>query len=152
MPTLAKKPATTPLRVQLSATEFHQVILPPLSMPTRGPRGKLGDHRLVNRIFWVLYTGRPGKCLPVPKDDHDQPTIHDTTGYNVFAQWADDGAREPAFIASVRHLADQPHLDLSVLQGAGTNTVAPQGGDGLGDAGDTHQQGANGIAISDNHG
>jgi hypothetical protein len=32
MPTLAQKPPTTPIPVQLSAPEFHQFLLPHLSM------------------------------------------------------------------------------------------------------------------------
>ena len=55
MPTLAQKPATTPIPVQLSDTEFHQFILSHLSMPKRGPKCKLGYHRLFNLILWVLY-------------------------------------------------------------------------------------------------
>ena len=37
-----------------------------------------------------------------------------------------------AFVASVRHLAAEKHLDLTVLHGDGTNTVAKKGGMGLG--------------------
>jgi hypothetical protein len=88
MPTLAKKPATTPIPVQLSATEFHQFILPHLSMPKCGPRCQLGYHRIFNLILWVLYTGMQWKCLPVPKpkDDHDKPKIHYTTVYKSLRQ------------------------------------------------------------------
>ena len=46
MPTQAKRPATTPIPVQLSATEFHEFILPHLSMPKRGPKCKLGSLNL----------------------------------------------------------------------------------------------------------
>ena len=52
------------------------------------------------------------------------PEIHYTTVYKVFAKWSDDGSLEHAFIASVWHLSDQNQLDLSVLHGDGTNTVA----------------------------
>jgi hypothetical protein len=31
--------------------------LPHLSMPKRGPKCKLGYHRVFNLILWVLYTG-----------------------------------------------------------------------------------------------
>jgi hypothetical protein len=48
MPTLAQKPPTTPIPVQLSAPEFHQFLLPHLSMPKRGPKCKLGSHRVFN--------------------------------------------------------------------------------------------------------
>jgi len=92
------------------------------------------------------------KCLPVPKDLHGKATIHYTTVYKVFAKWADDGSLEQAFIASVRHLADQKRLDLSVLHGDGTNTVAKKGGDGIGYSGYKHQKGEKVMAIIDNNG
>ena len=44
------------------------------------------------------------------------------------AKWADDGSLWRAFVASVRHLAAEQHLDTSVLHGDGTNTVAKKGG------------------------
>jgi len=84
MPTLAQKPATTPIPVQLSEPEFTAFIFPHLSMPKRGPKCKLGYHRVFNLILWVLYTGMQWKCLPVPKDAHDKPAIHYTTIYKVF--------------------------------------------------------------------
>ena len=92
MPTLAKKSATTPTPVQLSDTEFHQCILPLLSMPKRRPKCTLGSHRVFNLILWVLSTGMQWQCLPVPKDTHSKPAIHDTTVDKVFATWTDDGS------------------------------------------------------------
>ena len=127
----AAKPATTPIPVQLSETEFTIFILPHLSMPKRGPKCKLGYYRVFNLILWVLYTGMQWKCLPVPKDGQGKPAIHYTTVYKVFAKWADDGSLWQAFIASVRHLAAEKHLDTSILHGDGTNTVAKKGAMGL---------------------
>jgi len=75
-----------------------------------------------------------------------------TIVYKVFARWSDDGSLEDAFIASVKHLADHHQLDLSVLHGDGTNTVAKKGGDGIGYSGHKHQKGEKVIAIIDNHG
>jgi len=152
MPMPAQKPATTPIPVQLSEAEFTEFILPHLSMPKRGPKCKLGYHRVFNLILRVLYTGMQWKCLPVPTDDDSKPAIHYTTVYKVFAKWADDGSLEHAFIASVEHLADHKQLDLSVLHGDGTNTVAKKGGDGIGYSGYKHQKGEKVIAIIDNHG
>ena len=43
------------------------------------------------------------------------------------AKWADDGSLWQAFIASVAHLAAEKQLDLRVLHGDGTNTVAKKG-------------------------
>ena len=131
MSTIAAKPATTPIPVQLSDSEFTAFILPHLSMPKRGPKCKLGYHRVFNLILWILYTGMQWKCLPVPTDSNGKPLIHYTTVYKVFARWADDGSLWQAFLASVTHLAAEKHLDTSVLHGDGTNTVAKKGGMGL---------------------
>src|SRR5882672_7198493 len=51
------------------------------------------------------------------------------------AKWADDGSLWQAFVASARHLAVEKQLDLSVLHGDGTNTVAKKGGMALGSQG-----------------
>jgi transposase len=128
MSTTAPKSATTPIPVQLSEPEFTAFILPHLSMPKRGPKCKLGYYRAFNLILWLLYTGMQWKCLPVPTDTQGNPVIHYTTIYKVFAKWADDGSLWQAFVASVRHLAAEKQLDLSVLHGDGTNTVAKKGG------------------------
>ncbi len=75
------------------------------------------------------------KCLPIPHDTNGTPAIHYTTIYKVFAKWADDGSLWQAFVASVRHLAAAKQLDLSVLHGDGTNTVAKKGAMALGSRG-----------------
>ena len=135
MSTATAKPATTPIPVQLAENEFTAFILPHLSMPKRGPKCKLGYHRVFNLILWILYTGMQWKCLPVPTDPDGKPVIHYTTVYKVFAKWADDGSLWQAFVASVQHLAVEKHLDISVLHGDGTNTVAKKGGMALGTPG-----------------
>jgi len=127
MSTTAPTPATTPIPVQLSEPEFETFILPHLSMPKRGPKCKLGYYRVFNLIVWLLYTGMQWKCLPVPQDAQGKPAIHDTTIYKVFAKWADDGSLWQACVASVRPLAAEKQLDLRVLHGDGTNTVANKG-------------------------
>jgi transposase len=135
MSTTAPKPVTTPIPVQLSEPEFEAFILPHLSMPKRGPKCKLGYYRVFNFILWVLYTGMQWKCLPIPQDANGKPAIHYTTVYKVFARWADDGSLWRAFVASVRHLAAEKQLDLRMLHGDGTNTVAKKGGMALGSRG-----------------
>jgi transposase len=128
MSATAPTPATTPIPVQLSECEFTAFILPHLSMPKRGPKCKLGYYSVFNLIVWLLYTGMQWKCLPIPQDARGKPVIHYTTVYKVFAKWADDGSLWQAFVASVQHLAAEQQLDLSVLHGDGTNTVAKKGG------------------------
>ena len=127
MSTETAKPATTPIPVQLAESEFTAFLLPHLSMPKRGPKCTLGYPRVFNLILWLLYTGMQWKGLPVPTDPDGKSVIHSTTVYKVFATWADDGSLWQAFVASVRHLAAEKHLDLRVLHGDGTNTVAKKG-------------------------
>jgi transposase len=135
MSTTAPTPVTTPIPVQLSESEFTAFILPHLSMPKRGPKCKLSYYRVFNLILWMLYTGMQWKCLPIPHDTQGKPAIHYTTVYKVFAKWADDGSLWQAFVASVRHLAAEQQLDLNVLHGDGTNTVAKKGAMALGSQG-----------------
>jgi transposase len=111
----------------LSEHEFTAFILPHLSMPKRGPKCKLGYHCVFNLILWVLYTGMQWKCLPISTDAHGKPALHYTNVYRAFAKWAQDGSLWQAFLASVQHLAVEQHLDLRVLHGDGTNTVAKKG-------------------------
>jgi hypothetical protein len=73
----------------------------------------------------------PWKCWPIPKDAPGQPALHYTNVDSVLATWTDDGALQRAFIASVGHLAAEKKLDLRILQGDGTNTVAQTGARGL---------------------
>ncbi|MFN0086318.1 MAG: hypothetical protein ACKVX9_13100 [Blastocatellia bacterium] len=47
--------------------------------------------------------------------------------YKLFARWADDGSLKNAFVASVRHLSQEKRLDLSLLHGDGSNTLAKKG-------------------------
>jgi transposase len=126
MSTEAKNPAITPIPVQVSEPEFTKFIFPHLSRPTRGPTCKLGDHHLFNLILWVLYTGRPWKCLPIPTGPTGKPAMHDTNVSRAFAKWADDGSRQQAFVARVGHRSAEKRLDVRLLQGAGT-TVAQKG-------------------------
>jgi hypothetical protein len=67
------------------------------------------------------------KCVPIPKDPNGKPAIHYTSVYRAFAKWAHDGSLEQAFMASVAHLSAEKHLDLGVLHGDGTNTMAKTG-------------------------
>ena len=131
MRTTAKNPDITPIPVQLAGTEFNEFIFPHLSRPKRGPTDKLGYHRLFNLILWVLYTGMQWKCVPIPQDAHGKPAIHYTNVYRAFAKGADDGSLQQAFMASVVHLSEEKKLDLRVLHGDGTNTVAQKGAMGL---------------------
>jgi hypothetical protein len=75
----------------------------------------------------VLYTGMQGQCGPRPKGPPGKPALHYTNGSRACAKWADAGALQQAFIASVGHLSEEQRLDGRILHGDGTNPVATQG-------------------------
>jgi hypothetical protein len=54
---MAPKPVTPPIPVQLSAPEVAALLLPPLSMPQRGPKCKRGSQRGFHLILRLLSTG-----------------------------------------------------------------------------------------------
>ena len=122
-----EKPEYNVIPVQLSKKEFEKFILPHLSLPKRGPQCKIGYHKAFNYILKVLYTGMQWKELPIEKGPDGKSELHYTGIYKLFAEWADDGSLKKAFIASVKHLSDENKLDLSLLHGDGSNTVAKTG-------------------------
>lgn len=127
----APKPDSTAIPVQFSAQEFAAFILPHLSLPKRGPQCKIGYHKPFNYILKVLYTGMQWQELPIDKDPEGHAELHYTGVFKLFARWAEDGSLERAFMASVKQLDEAHKLDLSVLHGDGSNTVAKKGGMGL---------------------
>lgn len=120
----AESPA---IPVQLSAGEFEQFICPHLSRPKRGPQCKIGYHKPFNYLLKVLYTGMQWKELPIDKDAEGKAELHYTGVFKLFARWVADGSLDRAFVASVKHLAQAKQLDLSLLHGDGSNTVAKKG-------------------------
>lgn len=121
------KPGSTTIPVQFSAPEFSAFILPHLSRPKRGPQCKIGYHKLFNYLLKVLYTGMQWKELPIDKDPEGKAELHYTGVFKLFARWVADGSLERAFLASVHHLDEAKQLDLSLLHGDGSNTVAKKG-------------------------
>jgi hypothetical protein len=127
--------------VQVSAPEFAEFILPHLSLPKRGPQCKIGYHKPFNYLLKVLYTGMQWKELPIEQDPAGHAELHYTGVFKLFTRWAEDGSLERAFIASVKQLDDAHKLDLSLLHGDGSNTVAKKGGTRLATAGTNTRRG-----------
>ena len=92
-----------------------------------------------------------GRCSPSTRHN-GKAEIHYTRVYRHFGRWSDDGSLAKFFEVSVKQLNDAGLLDLSVLHGDGTNTVAKKGGDGIGYSGHKHQTGEKIIAIVENNG
>ena len=126
-PQTTAPPDSTTIPVQVSAQEFAEFILPHLSLPKRGPQCKIGYHKPFNYILKVLYTGMQWKELPIKAGPEGKAELHSTGIFKLFARWAEDGSLERAFIASVKHLDEAKKLDLSLLHGDGSNTVAKKG-------------------------
>ena len=112
---------------KMNEEEFNKFILPYLTLPKRAPKCKIGYQAVFNHITWVLYTGAQWKMIPIPKDEKGKPIIHYTQIYRNFARWCEDGSLHGAFLGSVKHLSDEKKLDLSVLNGDGSNTIAKKG-------------------------
>jgi len=142
-----EKPEYNVIPVQLSENDFEKFILPHLSLPKRGPDCKIGYHKAFNLILKVLYTGMQWKEMPIDKAPDGKPEIHYTVIYKLFARWADDGSLEKAFIASVKHLADENKLDLSLLHGDGSNTVAKKGARGSATAATNTRRGKRSLRL-----
>jgi len=138
--------------VSLTAERFESFVLPFLSMPKRGPACKIGYHKLFNYVLKVLYTGMQWKELPIELGQNGKPEIHYTGIYQRFVTWSEDGSISKIFKGSAERLHDADLLDVSVLNGDGTNTVAKKGGDGIGFSGYRHQTGEKIIAIVERQG
>lgn len=148
--TVGAKYLTIP--VSLTAEQFERFVLPCLSMPKRGPKCKIGYHKLFNYVLKVLHTGMQWKELPIALSANGKPEINYTVVYKRFAQWSDDGSISMFFEVSVRELHDAGLLDVSVLNGDGTNTVAKKGGDGIGYSGHKCQKGEKILTITERQG
>jgi len=124
----SEKPAFTPIPVPLREAEVPAFSLPPLSLPKRGPQGKLGSHQPFTDLLKVLYPGMPGKEVPIDKGSEGKAALPSPGIFNLFSRWAEEGSWEQAGIAAVPPRADEKKGALAVLQGDGSPTVAQQGG------------------------
>jgi hypothetical protein len=116
--------------VQLSAPEVAAFLWPPLSVPKRGPQGKLGSHQPFHSLLQVLYTGLQGQELPRDPGPEGKAELPSTGVFKRLARWAEAGALARAFLAAVPYLDAAQQLALSVRHGDGSNPGAKNGGRG----------------------
>jgi len=116
------------LPVPLRAPEGQAFLLPPLSLPRRGPQCKRGSHHPCPSILKVRSTGRQGKEVPIDKGPEGKAELPYPGGCKLCVRWAEAGSRARALLAAVTHLAAAKQLDLPRLPGDGSNPVAPTGG------------------------
>ena len=110
------------LPTKVSRKDFNQYIAPYLSEGKRGPDTKISKYKIFNYILYVLHTGMQWDELVIYKNE-----IHWSNIYRWHNKWSKDGSYESLFESSVQQLSDLGSLDLSVLHGDGSNTVAKKG-------------------------
>ena len=125
----------------LTLEQFKEFVLPHLHIGSRGPEPKLPLHRTFNYILKLLYLGCQWKELPIEKNTEGRPEIHYTRIYATFRRYEAQGCFDAIFVGSVSILSLKGFLDISVIHGDGTTTVAKKGGDNLGFSGHKHLKG-----------
>lgn len=138
--------------VYFNEPDFNEFILPHLWVGTRGPKPKLSMYKLFHYILHVLYTGEQWKMLPIEKGPDGKPEIHYSRIWRKWKQWVEHDSIAAIFYESVKTLKEQQLLDVSQLQGDGSNTICVKGGDLKGYCGHKHQKGNKIIALQDNAG
>ena len=107
---------------KVSRKEFNQYIAPHLRVPIKGPETKLSLYRIFNYVLYVLHTGIQWEELKIRNNE-----LHWSNIYKWHNRWSKDGSYYNLFLASVMQLQDTGKLDVSILHGDGSNTVAKKG-------------------------
>jgi len=110
------------LPTKVSQKDFNKYIAPYLSQGKRGPKTKISYYKIFNYILYVLHTGIQWDELKTYRNE-----IHWSNIYRHHNRWSKDGSYENLFLRSTKTLRDNGQLDLSILHGDGSNTVAKKG-------------------------
>jgi transposase len=107
---------------RVSRKEFNRYINPHLRKPVKGPKPKVSTYKIFNYILYVLHTGIQWRQLKTQNNE-----IHWSNVYKWHNRWSKDGSYENLFTSSVMELDSNQKLDLFILHGDGSNTVAKKG-------------------------
>lgn len=110
------------LPVKVGRADFNRYIEPYLSRGRRGPKTKVSRHKIFNYILFVLHTGCQWNRLPTFRHEISWSAV-----YQHHIRWCKDGSYQNLFESGVQQLLLANKLDLSVLHGDGSNTVAKKG-------------------------
>ena len=110
------------LPVKVGLADFNKYIDPYLSRGLRGPKTKISRHKMFNYILFVLHTGCQWNRLLTFRHEISWSAV-----YQHHARWSKDGSYKNLFETSVATLFEKNKLDISVLHGDGSNTVAKKG-------------------------
>lgn len=111
-----------PLVKKVNQKEFNKLIQPHLRKPVKGPKPKVSLYKLFNYILYVLSTGCQWEQLPIYRKE-----IHWSNVYKWHNRWSKDGSYQNLFESTVDLLNRKGKLDLSIIHGDGSNTVAKKG-------------------------
>lgn len=114
------------LPVTVSRRDFNRYIDPYLSRSRRGPPTKISRHKIFNYILYVLHTGLQWNELRPKRNE-----IHWSNVYRWHNRWSKDGSYQNLFESGIERLRLANKLDLSVIHGDGSNTLAKKGATGL---------------------
>ncbi|MEK9175689.1 MAG: transposase [Patescibacteria group bacterium] len=110
------------LPIAVTRKQFNRYIDRLLSHGTRGPQPKISRCRTFNYILYVLHTGIQWNQLKTRRNE-----IHWSKVYKWHNRWSKDGSYKNLFETGIQELMFKNKLDLSILHGDGSNTVAKKG-------------------------
>lgn len=110
------------LPVKVGLADFNKYINRYLSRGRRGPKTKVSRHKIFNYILFVLHTGIQWNRLPTSRNEISWSAV-----YQHHARWSKDGSYQNLFESGIQELMRSGKLDLSILHGDGSNTVAKKG-------------------------
>jgi transposase len=110
------------LPTKISRADFNKFVDPYLSKTIKGPSTKISRFKIFNYILYVLHTGIQWKQLKPNRKE-----IHWSNVYRWHNKWSKDGSYQNLFESSIMLLNNHNKLDLSVLYGDGSNTIAKKG-------------------------
>lgn len=123
------KPKYKQLAKELTEKEFQEYVAPFLPAKFGGANVKIPLWKIYNYIAKVLRTGMQWEELQdsILKDADGKAEIHYTTVFKRFSLWASFRVFEHSHQALLVAASQANQLDLSVLNGDGTNSIAKKG-------------------------
>lgn len=117
-----KKRVYHKLPVQIGRADFNKYVNPYLSKGKRGPKLKISRCRIFNYILYVLHTGIQWNQLKTRRNEISWQSV-----YHHHSRWSKDDSYRNLFETGIQELLLAGKLDLSVLHGDGSNTIAKKG-------------------------
>jgi hypothetical protein len=114
---------------EITEEEFNTFVVPFLPSKTSGTKVKVPLWKIYNYIAKVLRTGMQWSELQgfIDKNDTGQSEIHYTTVFKRFSLWVAFNVFDKSHRAILSAAYTAGQLDLSILNGDGTNSIAKKG-------------------------